>query len=501
MDLVLDPGWNSLKNCEIRVKPATGGLRLLTIEAKVIESSVDFAKKPESGGVFFFGEVAAKTPFTLRFPYSVEQDIGDVSAKIDVWYTLESGEKYHFAKSMVIPISLALGVNVQDVFKHEALYSRFNVSTASHSPLRLHKSELIPSDLFESEFGVPPTGTTMAFSKQPATLLYRIKRKTGARPGKRSAKTMYLKLYYTVLQTEIEEVIVASILETLEQTPLRPFARTISATVIKETKALQTQDLERAALLRVVSTHFLADVAWEKSFAGIGKVPGSQEDASGSITALLKDWQRSHPQVLIPTEQPEDPCTILIPVEIPSLCILHTADIQLQTPATELLDQQPGAIPTVAVNQMLPATLHLKWTQVWDTDLQHTRDIEYSYEVVAPGDTWLLGGRRKGHFVIPGSSSEPLSSTAETEAEIPLIMIPLREGWLSYPGVEIREVREVQDSQAPACEVDLRNLGESVRAVGERKAVTVSLDASGPGGGPLVLESEGFEREGGRIVA
>ncbi|KAJ4187475.1 hypothetical protein NW755_006965 [Fusarium falciforme] len=501
MDLVLDPGWNTLKNCEIRVKPATGGLRLLTIEAKVVGSTVDFAKKPESGGVFFFDEVAAETPFTLRFPYSVEQDIGDVSAKVDVWYTLESGEKYHFAKSMVVPISLALGVNVQDVFKHEALYSRFNVSTASHSPLRLHKSELIPSDLFESEFGVPPAGTTMIFSKQPATLLYRIKRKAGVRPGKRAAKTMYLKLYYTVLQTEIEQVIVGSILETLDKTPLKPFVRAITTAVVKETKALQTQDLERAALLRAVSTHFLADVPWEKSFAGIGKVPGSQEDASESITALLKGWQKSHPKVLIPTEQPEDPCTILIPVEIPSLPILHTADIQLQTPVTELLDQQPGAIPTVAVNQMLPATLLLRWTQVWDTDLQHTRDIEYSYEVVAPGDTWLLGGRRKGHFVIPGSSSEPLSSTAETEAEIPLIMIPLREGWLPYPGVEIREVKEVQDNQPQGCEVDLRNLGESVRAVGERKAVTVSLDASGPGGGPLVLESEGFGREGGRIVA
>jgi hypothetical protein len=80
-------------------------------------------------------------------------------------------------------------------------------------------------------------------------------------------------------------------------------------------------------------------------------------------------------------------------------------------------------------------------------------------------------------------------------------MIPLREGWLPYPTVEIREVKDGVENQAQTCEVDFRNLGESIRAVCERKGVTVSLDASGPGGGPLVLDSEEPSRERGRIVA
>ncbi|KAF4454487.1 hypothetical protein F53441_2991 [Fusarium austroafricanum] len=501
LDLVLNPGWNSIKNCEIRIKPTTGGLRLLTIEAKVVDSDVEFAKKPESGGVLYFNEIAAETSVTLRFPYSVEQDMADVSAKVDVVYTLESGQKYTFAKSIVVPISLALGVNVQDVFKHHALYSRFNVSTASHSPLRLYKSELIPSDLFESEFGVPPANTTMVFSKQPATLLYRVKRKTDVRSSKRVARTMYLKLYYNVLQTEIEEALVESILDTLDDPSLASFSKLISSLVVREAKALQPIDVERVALLGAVHTAFLSDVPWDKYLAGIGRVPGTQEDATEKISTAIKEWQSSNPQVEISTTQPDDPCTLLIPVEIPSLPILHTADIELQTPVTEMMDQKPGAIPTVAVNQMLPATLHLRWTQIWDTEMQHKKDVEYSYEITAPGDTWLLGGRRKGHFVIPGSKREPLSSSSDTEAEIPLIMIPLREGWLPYPSIEIREVKDGVENQAQTCEVDFRNLGESIRAVGERQGVTVSLDASaGPGGGPLVLESEEPKRERGRIV-
>jgi hypothetical protein len=501
LDLTLSSGWNSLKNCEIRVKPTTGGLRLLTLEAKVVDSSVDFAKKPESGGVLYFNQIAPETTVTFRFPYSVEQDMADVSAKVDVTYTTESDQKYAFAKSIVIPISLALGVNVQDVFKHQALYSRFNVSTASPSPLRLYKSELIPSDLFESEFGVPPADTTMVFSKQPATLLYRIKRKTDVRSSKRVARTMYLKLYYNVLQTEIEEAIVQSIFDTLNDPSLESFSKLISTVVVRETKSLQPIDLERASLLGAVPTNFLADVPWDKYFAGIGRVPGTQEDATEKISAAIKEWQASNSRIQLPTTQHDDPCTLLIPVEIPSLSILHTADIELQAPRSEMLDQKPGAVPTVAINQMLPATLHLKWTQIWDTEMHHKKDIEYSYEVTAPADTWLLGGRRKGHFVIPGSKREPLSSSSDSEAQIPLIMIPLREGWLPYPTVEIREVKDGVENQAQTCEVDFRNLGESIRAVCERKGVTVSLDASGPGGGPLVLDSEEPSRERGRIVA
>ncbi|KPM44420.1 hypothetical protein AK830_g2128 [Neonectria ditissima] len=502
LDLTLSSGWNTLKTCEIRVKPATGGLRLLTPEAKMIVSSVEVSKHPEAG-VFHLKDIAANTTAIIRFPYSVEQDIGDVSAKVEVSYTTESGEKFFFAKFMVIPISLALGVNVQDVFKHQVLLSRFNVSTSSTSPLRLYKSELIHSDIFESKFGVPSDTTVIVFPKQPATLLYKVTRKVGVKATKRSAKTMYLKLHYSVLQEEIEQLFASSILEALEPTPLGQYARLISAAVIQEIKTgLQAQDLERATLLGSVATAFLADINWGRYFTGIGRVPGSQDNAADSIAALLKEWQKFHPRLPIPLRPTDLASTILIPVEIPSLPIVHTADIRVQKPIATLVDEKPGATPTVSINQMLPATLQLKWTQIWDTETQRKEDQEFSYEVTAPVDTWLLGGRRKGHFVIPGFTGEPRSSRAETEAEIPLVLIPLRDGWLPYPSVDIREVRDVSPNEAlQICEVDLRNLGETVRVVGERKWVTVSLDASGAGGGPLVLESEGLGRGKGRIVA
>jgi hypothetical protein len=89
-------------------------------------------------------------------------------------------------------------------------------------------------------------------------------------------------------------------------------------------------------------------------------------------------------------------------------------------------------------------------------------------------------------------------------------LIPLREGWLPFPGVEIRQVTGSLEigggtiDNGPGdhhCEMDYRNLGETVHVVADRREVTLSLDASGPGGGPLVLESQRSLGLDGRVVA
>ncbi|OAR02718.1 hypothetical protein LLEC1_03349, partial [Akanthomyces lecanii] len=145
LDLSISTGWNKLKRCEIRIKPSSGGLRLLTTDATVVGDALEFAKPPESG-VFHFNTMAPETSVTLRFPFSTELDLDDVFAKVEVTYTTDADESYHLAKTFSVPVALAVGVNVQDVFKHGALFSRFNVTTATAGPLRLYRSELIDSE-------------------------------------------------------------------------------------------------------------------------------------------------------------------------------------------------------------------------------------------------------------------------------------------------------------------------------------------------------------------
>ncbi len=784
-DIELDTGWNEITSAEVRVKAATGGLRLLTSQAKCIgpsspsSSPIQFSKPPD-GGLFSLRSIPRHTTIRIRFPYNVEHDVTHVSIRVEVIYTTASGI-FAFSKTPSVPIALALGVNVQDIFKHRALFSRFTVSTATHSPLRLYGSELLGSEIFESASGLPPPGgggdeepPVVIFARQPASLLYRITRRKKTRGGVNGDKatvtagpkppqkttTMHLRLHYSVLQDEIEALFEDRLTRALEgkenddghghyrddgngkdkkpPPALRAYARHVVATALpRVAAALGPHDLERAALVGAVPTACLSSIDWAQATAGLGTgMDGGSggDDIPAALEAFVRKWQARNPMLELPTPRlsssssspTTNPSTttaeggggaamaarmkageaviksILIPVDIPSVTIVHTADIRLSPPPPALSQQQKKATipwsiysagePVFCTNQLIPATLRLRWTRIWDTATPPARqaDLEFSYEVVAPpppppppsssqfafahdgGDnnnssssgTWLLGGRRKGHFVIPAPGSvvaaaaaaattggggkdgkggkeggngddegegeaggkggehrhkdeeggeeeeeeeeeeRGLSSTPDTEAEIPILMIPLREGWLPYPNVEIREVRPSSDSAGSATgaaiatsttttttpntntntntaesgalrpgrrrssqrtqqqqqqqqqgrrtssstsngnpspphastssggsemtaaaaapsqspnpasggagagagagagggghyETDYRNVGETVRVVADRARVTLSLDAGGPGGGPLVLDVQ--RRWGGYV--
>ncbi|KAH6657559.1 cis-golgi transport protein particle complex subunit [Truncatella angustata] len=525
VDVELNSGWNELTNAEIKVKGATGGLRLLTSEAKVINSSAespDFSKAPEAG-LFSFDWIKPRTKIKIRFPYTVENEVSTISVRIEVAYKTSQGS-FQFSTTPSIPVSLALGVNVQDVFKHKALLSRFTVSTANQSPLRLLRSELISSDIFESKYGLAPSDPTVIFPRQPATLLYKILRKRGVKVTKKINKTLYLKLDYTIVQEDIAITVQKSIEGALKGTPLQTYSRLLASTILPHVEHdLRAFDLERTALLGAVSTDFLSAIDWNSQLMGLGKGPDGQ-DLSATLRTFLRAWLAEHKTLVLQQMSTSDDevKSILIPVEIPSIDVVHTADIRLQPPpylAPPTSSEHADTPLPLTTNQLVPATLRLKWTRIWDTvtPLKDMSDMEFSYDVTSPGDAWLIGGRRKGHFVIlaPSQSEKDLSSSPETEADIPLLLIPQREGYLAFPNVDIREVRPngpgdsttsgsegvtPVEGESGHCETDLRNLGETVRVVADREQVTLSLDASGPGGGPLVLAIQ-TKGESGRIVA
>lgn len=539
MDLELTTGWNELETCEIRVRSATGGLRLLTAEAEILGDEKHKQAASSEPGLFVFASLAAQSSVKARIPFTTEQDAASVAVKVEVKYTTARGT-FTLSKTPSISLALKLGVNVQDVFKHTALFSRFTVSTATQSPLRLFKSELIQSDVFESRFGVPPANPVVIFPKQPASLIYRINRIPGSSIGPNTNKTMYLKLSYSVLQDEIRDNIRDSLTDALKSTELWKYSRLLVGSVLERVKSdLTGYDLERSATLGELPLSFLTEAKWQKQFYGLGTTP-TGESIPAILAQFIVNWTKKNPK--IPAMRQVDPThqqSILIPVDVPSIPVVHTADIRLQRPIPSLVEPADEyEAPVVCVNQLLPAILHLKWTRVWDTgkldtgsgaanSAQEAAGDEFSYDVTAPSDTWLVGGRKKGHFVIPASTStndeaELVSSSPINEADIPLVLIPLREGYLPYPSVEVRESSGPADtnggeSHGPGhghgygrkspgvvghCETDYRNLGETVRVVADRRRVTVSLDASGAGGGPLVLDSERVVgSEIGRVVA
>lgn len=509
LELELSSGWNDVTSGELHVRAATAGLRLQTSEVKVVSGALELSKKAEVG-VLRFGAMAAGATVKLSVPYTLEHESSEISLKLEISYTTEKGT-FFFATMPTMSILLPLGVNVQDVFKHKALFSKFTISSASSSPLRLLSSQLDGSDIFQAQCGVSFTVPLVVFPRQPATMLYKITRQASTPQSSGSGNpkaALSLVLHYICLEEEIENAVTQNLQQALWDTPMYPYTRLIIPTVIHELRARSSSiDFERIAVLNEIPTSSLAAVRWRDHFSGLGRTEDNKQEVATLLAGGLQAWQQKTPNIpLIPLSTNEDTISIsrsiIIPVEIPSVTVVHTADLKMLE--SSLL---PASTAIAASNQPIPTSLNIKWTRLWDASIHQgkgtspqSEDLEFVYEVTGASDTWLIGGRRKGHFKL---QSQAQAGDGKDKISFPIVLIPLREGFLPYPNVDIKPVKVSRpaaaghDEPSPRAkpsitsETDHKNAGETIRVINDAWKTTVSLDASGPQGGAMLLESEG----------
>ena len=512
LELELSSGWNDAINGELQIRAATAGLRLQTSEAKVISGTLELSKQA-AAGVVRFGAMAAGAKAKLSVPYTLEHDSSDISLRLELSYTTENGT-FFFANTPTMSILLPLGVNVQDVFKHKALFSKFTISSATADPLHLLSSRLEDSDVFEAQCGTTFSNPLVIFPRQPASMLYKITKLARAAPpsgaGKSVKTSLSLVLHYICLEEEIENTVTRSLKQALQDTPMYPYSRLVIPTVVNELRARSSPyDLERIAILSEVSTSVLSTVRWRDHFSGLGRTMENNQDVAGLISEGLQAWQQRTPNIpLIPISTKEETISasrsIIVPVEVPSVTVVHTADLKLLE--SSLL---PATTMIAASNQPISASLNIKWTRMWDASLHQgndsssqPEDVQFVYEVTGASDSWLIGGRRKGHFKVP---SQAQAADSKQKLSFPVVLIPLREGFLPFPNVDIKpaptakvlksgaaghEEGNTQTKPSITCETDHKNAGETIRVISDARKTTVSLDASGPQGGAMLLESE-----------
>lgn len=520
LEVELSSGWNEVISGELHIRAATAGLRVQTSETKVVGGSFDISKNSEPG-VLRFGAIKAGSCVKLRMPFNLEHEVNDISLKLEILYKTDKGD-FIFATTPHMSTMLPLGVNVQDVFKHTALFSRFTISSATSSPLRLLSSRLEPSELFESDRGTALTRSVVIFPRQPASMLYKITKSSSAtssgrsKPGKDS-KCLSLVLHYICLEEEIDSAVAKSLQLSLENTSLYQYIRLITPIVLNELRTrMAPYDLERTAILSEVSTSIISSVRWRDHFTGLGHTVEEKQDIPTVLADNLREWQQSNMSIsLLPISLDEETISgsrsIVIPVEVPSVTVVHTADLRLEN-----WSKVSANTAVVASNHPISASLRIKCTRIWDTEEESDPEpdhVEFVYDISGPSDTWLIGGRRKGHFKVP---TGPLEPGRKFSFEFPVMLVPLREGYLPYPNVEIRPapVTRVLGPGSSAgqnsniqpkpsivnCETDFKNSGETIRVISDARKTTVSLDASGPQGGAWLLESERRLGQSGQVV-
>ncbi|KAF2397090.1 hypothetical protein EJ06DRAFT_551146 [Trichodelitschia bisporula] len=413
LEIACESGWNEIQKAEVHIRSATGGLRLRTASTVYVSGDGEL-KKISAPGVIEFSSLPLRSKLVFKVPYDLEDNIPDVSLKLDIKYTTPHGV-FDYISSPTITNDLPLDVNVHDLFKSTLLYSRFNIRTSKPIPLDILSVSLTGTDRFA--ITAPPVAPTplTVFPAQPATLMYQIRqiaRAEGTPPRQPAAdeKPLTLAVDYRVLEDVVLSSLSANFASPLFASPFHPLIGLLRRAFVDRVRQIYTPaDYEEVALLSRVRVPPFADMAWESL---VDVLPPS---TAGPLRKYLEEWHKACLWVGLLPNHP-DPRRVTIKVPLPRLRVLHTAVLDLPAPS--------GGVYTTGT--LIPATLRIVQTRRWDVGPMPEK-LEFVYEIEAPPGLWLVGGMRRGRFWAKEGECK--------EWAVPLV--PLMAGRLPVPGVEV----------------------------------------------------------------
>ena len=468
IQIEMKTGWNEIQACTLSMKSGTPGLRLRLHDAKVqaadgLETS-SLTGPRESTQAIQLTHCPADSEYKFLIPYTVENaDIPVISARLDIEYTTAKG---NFLYSSVVAINtiLPVSVNVQDLFKENALFSRFTISPATLVPLRLWRYEMQSSEeIYSIESHADYEDAMDVFPKQPASLMYKFTRlQTPSVPRNRETP-LALSVKFSCLDEVVLKVIEQHFMASVTAGPVANIAQPLCAHLLSTFRSQWSAlDLEVICLCHEIEIWPFEDLGWEVVLKGFNV------QTSGLAKTWLQEWHQDNTIIPIygdlsgsgpPSRQ------IVIPVDFPKPPIVVTASLYVGSRHTE----------AVTIGEALLADLQISVTRNWaaaESLAERDVQLQISFEVLAPPDSWIIGGTRKGRL----PAQDPVQS-------IPLILLPQRTGHLLLPSVEIKCYKaETLERDGPPsegtrvpCEVDLRSLAQSVHVVSGIKETVVEI--------------------------
>ncbi|KAF2180184.1 hypothetical protein K469DRAFT_715422 [Zopfia rhizophila CBS 207.26] len=508
IEIECSSGWNDIQRAEIRLRSASAGLRLRTANATATSDDVTIEDKPDPGVIDISG-MGPDTTATFQIPYELEMVLPKLSIKVEVVYFTENGPFQYFA-SFTIPIDLPLDVNVHDHFKNDALYSKFNIKTASNIPLEILDVNLEGTEEFDVHAPKNLKGPVQVFPKQPVAVTYKITKnfvENTQRRQSRSSNTgsLALSVDYRCMNEDVLDRLREMFATAVESSPLRRLARLLIATFADRLEnCILPHQFEKIALLDKVDIGSFDDMGWSECIDSLPHIV--REDTQ----KWLQNWHENHKTVLLPSTphlkspvpgtappSPHPPRHMIITVFIPQTHILHTASLSLASP--EKLSSHSTTI--AVVGQPLTTDLRIKHTRRWGSPSSLVsaanisspdEPIEFVYSIEANPDVWLVAGQRRAHFTVK----------EDEETKIPIMLIPLKAGNVLLPNVEIRARIVLKGEQRQSgtpdeggeqlnCETDFLSYGECVMVVPDVRSSTVGIGDMGAARNVIWLESEG----------
>ena len=471
IDVEIFSGWNDISTGTVHVRPATAGLRLRVNEGRLVQGegfqSVEF-NHSEGDQNITFSNFGAHSLAHFAIPYSLEHpETVTISAKIEVVYSTPTGE-YTYVTYSSISAVLPITVNVQDIFQSQTLFSRFTVGPATLVPLRLEGCSMADSQ----QHRVIATGHQNwpldVFPREPASLVYNIESKHSGRPSSRP-QLLQLTIDYSRLDDWASKVVEANFTSELMSISDGSLQQIKQPLLLHLQSVFASQwtghNLELVALLKEIYIPSFEEFQWPALLPAFGETMQSKAEV------WLRRWHENNHTIPLSAE-PLAKRRIIVPVEILGPEVVLTAGLWVFSKLTK----EPAA-----VGQPIAATLSISHRSRW-TKASEGR-IEFSYEVFAPPEIWLIGGRRRGSF----------STEDKEDIVLPIMLLPQRPGSLLFPALEIKgyRVEKTESEVMPwkkvdvRVEVDYKGHSGSVLVIPDLRETTVAIDVDtgGEGGG------------------
>lgn len=204
--LRINNGEGPIENVQVEIISATSGLIIGKIKEKLIDRLEAYAVKD----------------IPVPYSYSNENKFVEFKAKLSYLY---NGEKYNRIIKQQVDKTLTISVSVQDIFKSDFVFSKFQVGTSNPKlPIRITGNELKTTndnyEIFKPDSSYPG-GSLVAFGEQPASFFYKIVPKKGY--SIHPSDSLELLINYSNLHGECIKIIEEHILNYLIENELSDY--------------------------------------------------------------------------------------------------------------------------------------------------------------------------------------------------------------------------------------------------------------------------------------
>lgn len=454
--------FGHLKSVDIRLKPATSGLRIHNANAQIAAGTATI-KANDTASFISLVELASLETVTISVPYELD----DAHSEITVGLEITSNEpKLDYRTIQTITVELPLDINVHDLFKSDHIFQRFHIKTSNDIPLQILDLNFQDTDAFKVTEPPGQSFPTTVFAKHPATYMYEVRQIKGEDEAdtKRQCGAEEAPLILTVDYQCYDELVLQTVLNRFSDDVGKSGSKSLQSLLVHTLNIrlrgiLSASSYTEAALLGYIRCPDFQDIGWPSFLRDLP--PGMTEE----LKSFLEIWHTQNQRISLPDSAANQDKsnwdtmlprrTIVISVPLPHLDILQIASLKIP----KLHNQ------CAAVGVGITAKLTLRHTRRWSIK-SNIISPEFMYDIDAPTETWLIGGQRRGRF----SAEEGEVKTWD------VILIPLKTGKLLLPFIDVRVVGK--DADHISCETEFGGFGQTLTVIGNLKSTTVTMDGN-----------------------